>query len=319
MNNVFAVSKNKFIFLLLGLILCLIVVFQLFGLSNDYVAYLRFFNAPTHLSVIIEPTAVFFKWISFGNFYLFIFYFAFISISLKMYVIITESNYIYLSLFLYLFMFFLLQDYTQWRASSAIGISLLAIRDLADKKDKLFFLKLGLAICFHYSAIIMLVVYLSSRILPKMIIVILPFFGFILAFTNFDLINVIEFFIGNDSILYNILHAKSGHKEDVNIFGVLNFLFLFMFYLCSIKYKEFKDYDFELFNTFSIGVFIFYFLSLLNEPVVSIRLFEFLIPVLILLLPNVVTYFKNRFIMKCIMVVFALLFFTHLMLNVIEF
>lgn len=84
--------------------------------------------------------------------------------------IFLNSPNIWLSLLVYLSYTFILHDMIQMRAAVAIGLLLIAVRFIRERQWILYFLFIGLASTFHYSAIIFFLFYfLPSKYLNKWI------------------------------------------------------------------------------------------------------------------------------------------------------
>lgn len=85
--------------------------------------------------------------------------YATISVSSHIIAIFKNSPNIWLSFFLYLTFYFILHDMVQIRAAVAIGFLLVAVRFIVERKIWYYYLCVGLATYFHFSAAVFLFLY----------------------------------------------------------------------------------------------------------------------------------------------------------------
>lgn len=96
--------------------------------------------------------------------------YALLSVGLHVYAIFRNSPNIWLSLILYLCYTFVLHDMIQMRAAVAIGMMLVAVRYLRERKWYIYFPMVAFAFFFHYSALVFVFFYfLPTRHLNKWI------------------------------------------------------------------------------------------------------------------------------------------------------
>jgi hypothetical protein len=240
--------------------------------------------------------------------------YALLGVTLKIIGIYRLSRIPMLSIILYVSSYYLIQELTLIRVGVATAIFLLAIPDIANRDGKAYLTKTILAILFHYSAIIMLPLYLilnTKR--SKWFFLILPILGLTLSviFGNF-IIN----YINNNIYILNLIPAPLSHKlifyldllkigmcAQINIFSLYYLSWMAIYYFCIINIKRFKsDLDIVLIKILGFSLFIFYFFSFL--PVLAYRISEILGIVIIILLPSIVYIFKREDRMIIIFIIF---------------
>jgi hypothetical protein len=314
----FHVDADKFFFVSGGILLFLLATFQLLGQSADYSEYLIFLqrgpipvgNFPN------EPSARILRLLVNGNAYLFFAIYAAIGISGKLYAIYDLSKYVYLSFLAYLGMYFLLHDYTQIRVGAAGALFLWSMKDLADGNWKKYALKTALAVMLHYSALIMIPVFLCSRYVRNIWFVVMPFLGLVLVICHVDLLKWLLALLSYSEALLTLFNLKKGHPGTVEILNLISISHLLFFCVISLAVSRLDALDLELYKVFSISLFLFFTLSLLKMPVVAFRISEFLNVTLVLLLPNAVSYFKDKQAISMALIGYFMLYAYHLVINV---
>lgn len=220
-----------------------------------------------------------------------------------------------LSLIVYLSLYFILHEMTQIRAGVAAGLFLLSIPDIYDRNFRKFIIKSLLAFSFHYSAIVMLPLYFLNPKKLNIIYFLLPIVGFILAIFNlsqFFLLNFIHMLPNFLAYKINIYLAllELGEHSEINIINVYSFLLFSIYFFCFFLYVKNKiknNYDILFIKTLTISLFSFYFFS--DVPVFAFRISEFLNIVVIIFLPNLIFYFKQKKLILSLMILFLLYMF----------
>jgi len=236
--------------------------------------------------------------------------FAFCGVSVKLYAIKRLSSYPILSLIVYICLYFILQEMTQIRVGVASGIFLLAIPDIINRNLKAFLIKTLIATLFHYSAIIMLLVYLlGSKKKQQVFYLFLPFLGILLAVLKIGetsllfCISSLPGFLGSRLVFYFQLMKLSQHA-NINVFNILysSLLIIYVFVIVNIRRLE-KPIDILETKIFGWMLFSFYFFSFL--PVVSFRISEFIGVVVILLFPSLLSMFRQKVFMAFMIIMYS--------------
>ncbi|WP_041245495.1 EpsG family protein [Geotalea uraniireducens] len=308
-----------------GTILIATAGLQLFGPSADYYAYQEMVIDKTNVKLdTVEFAFRALLWINdilFGSdFQTFLVMFAILGVSIKLFALLKYSKIPLLSLILYAFSYYLLHEYIQIRAGVATGIFLLALSDLAKGDAKRYFLKALLAILFHWSSVVLLPLYFIVRYVKIGMFYLLPFIGILLFINGVNVDLVTPEALLPIEWLSNYYVAHSGQQEEIKAFNLISishvglFLFVAVLYLRS---KEIIDeFDLVLFKIFSISLFLFFFLSSFQLPVIAFRLNEYLNVVLLLLIPAIVCQSDDKLVMSILFIFYFMLYAYHLIFNV---
>lgn len=155
------IKQKNIVVLALTILLILIAGFS-GPISQDYNNYISSYNEVingryrTDFSFIVISKIVH---LIFNNpLYLFLIY-AILGVSLKISAIKKLSQFWFFSILIYFSYSFLLHEMTQIRAGVASAFVLLSIPSIYEKKLKSFLLYAGVAIFFHYSALVLLPFY----------------------------------------------------------------------------------------------------------------------------------------------------------------
>lgn len=314
-NKIFSTKKRNLESIALFFALFIASLFQVFGHSVDYSTYLDFLKGVSIQNPPIEPFAFFLRDLSRGHHLVFFGAFAFVGITTKLIAISSLSKYYYLSLIAYLSSYFFLHDYTQIRAGVASGFFLISLNDLNTRNFKPYMIKTFIAISFHISAIVMLPLYIVCRFRLSLF-KILPVLGFLIAILNIDLQNFVLKILSVNNFFFELYTQKKGHSGVINVFNLISISYLLLFYLLTIIVLRLDKTDFLLYKIFSVSLFIFFGLSVLQMPVITFRIYEYLNIVLIILLANLPAYFKQRNLIMIAVVIYFVLFLYHLIFNV---
>jgi hypothetical protein len=176
-------------------------------------------------------------------------------------------------------------------------------------------MKALLAFSFHYTAIVMFPLYFLHPKKLNIIYFLLPIVGFILAYFDLsqvflvNLINLLPNFLAHKINLYLIL-LELGEHSEINIINVYYCFLLFSIYFwffLYIKNKIKNNYNILFIKTLAISLFSFYFFS--DVPVFAFRVSEFLNIIVIIFLPNLILYFKQKKLILSLMILFLLYMF----------
>jgi transmembrane protein EpsG len=298
-------------------------VFQVFGNSNDRLQYIRYLQLTNLASDKSSPNDLFFRFAHtlnkeyFGNTTIIIFgIYAFIGIGLKIQAIKKYSKYAFISLAIYFLTYFWLHDYTQIRAGVASGFALIAVCNLETKKYIKYFLYILLAICFHWSAIIYIIIF-PLFFLPNRVIQIFVILSFLASIVGFDLSKIIILLTSSPAInTYFYIH--SGHVAGINVLNSLSLTSVVIYFFYSYILKRThcdlnNQYKLKICGLSLVAYFMF---SCLQLPVVAYRLYEILNIVYIILLPEIMVSVKEKYAIQITIFLYPVLFFGNFMLRV---
>ena len=236
--------------------------------------------------------------------------FALLGVSIKMWTIYRYSSYFFLSVFLYFGFIFLMSDMITIRAGIASGLFFLSIFFINDKKNKKVAVLFCIALLFHYSSVICLFIYvLLYRKISYKTLLIMSLFAVVIAVGKIDIINLIGLGRLFPKIeMYNEIQRKGG-VDQLNLFNFRILFSIFIIIIFSVHYKKLRalpHFD-NLFKTHFISVILFFVFSTLNMTF-SIRTFEFLTIVQLILFPYLVNIFpkKIRFIPYFILIAYGI-------------
>ena len=293
-----------FYFFILTLFFAIASSVRLFGLGADYDGYRAIFYG----SESTEPAFRLLKIINLfingnrGTLTFVYFVCAFAGLYLKGIFYLRYSNIFLLSILFYLFTFYFLHEYTQIRAAVGLGICYLSVDEINKQHFKRFLLRILLAMCFHYSSVLMILAYFycNSFSKPKRYIQIL--WG---TFTVCILMNA--FLHGQSLLIYLgtsfysglFFLGKLGALNNMNGFSPFNicyFLILILNTVYYILYHGFvqKGNDFTIFQLSSLSTIMFYLFFNLGFEVVTFRVSEFFIPFLFIVIPKIIEKFKEK-------------------------
>jgi hypothetical protein len=321
-NHFYRKFLSSFLYWTTALILILIAGLRPIGLDRDSITYAELIKSTVDANFLDKELAF---WIIkgfndiffFGNIHTFFLIFATLGVSIKFLAIKRLSKVHLLSLIVYLSLYFILHEMTQIRTGVAAGLFLLSIPDIYDRNFRKFIIKFLLAFSFHYSAIVMLPLYFLNPKKLNIIYFLLPIVGFILAIFNLSLFFLLNFsqmlpnFLAYKINIYLDL-LKLGEHSEINIINVYYSFLLFTIYIyfCFFLYVKNKiknNYDILFIKTLTISLFSFYFFS--DVPVFAFRISEFLNIVVIIFLPNLILYFKQKKLILSLMILFLLYMF----------
>jgi hypothetical protein len=249
--------------------------------------------------------------------------FALLGVTVKLYAVRKTSLVPWFSLLLYISFYYSLHELTQIRVGVASGLLLLGIYDFAKGSLYSYFAKFVVAVCFHYSAFVMLVILLLRReYVNRPFFIALPLVGLVLC-QFFPLNRILEIFIPYlpsfvSTKLGIYLHLMSlGQYSDINIFNLYyNFLLAFYLVLVILSRRLNSSVDVVMLKLLGVMLFCFYFFS--PVPVLAFRISEFFGVVIIILLANVSVLVKQRWMYFSLVGVFAFLYLRHVSLGLLD-
>lgn len=219
------------------------------------------------------------------------FMYASIAIFLKIYILPKLTNYVNSALFLYVTSYFFILELTQIRAAVAVGFFLWGLHDIINENRKSFLVKILLAITFHYSAVIYLIVYfIDINKISRVFWIFLPLFGFFLSFIFTP--SMINFFIPDFLVhkigLYLDIAEKAALINPYRI-GLLIIYIYFLYYIKSFNDKRLILYI----KVFGISLFMYYLFANIGT-VFSVRFSGMFSVVIIFLLPTLFKIIKQK-------------------------
>lgn len=314
------ISKTKLantFFVLSGVLLFLIAGLRSDDVTLDYGGYIDYYNdVITDSFSRVEPSFILISqlvnYIFDDVLYLFIIY-AFLGVSLKYIAINHLSNHKFHSIFIYFSYFFLLLEMTQIRVGVAAGFLLLCIRPIHERKIFQFLIFSLLAFFFHYSALVVLLLYfLKSEDINKKVYFSLIPLGYIIYFFDINLFFLLDFL--QIDLIQIKRESYSTYDNDINLFNYvyLSRIILASLLLFNIKLiKEKNDYAILLIKIYFISLFIFS--AFASIPGMSSRVSELLLIVEIILIPCLIYVFKNKVVANFVIFIIA---FVHLYFSI---
>jgi hypothetical protein len=313
---------------IIGLILIIFAGLRPIGFDRDILSYLDYLNGKSISNILdlLDKEPFFWLIVYLNNIFFsgaaesFFLIFSFIGVSIKFYAITKLSSFPLLSILIYFCLFYFLHEATQIRVGIAIGIFLLAIPDIVQKRPFLYFLKSILAFCFHYSLIIMVPLYFIKTIKNKYILFIFPLIGLLIAKININILNIVD----NLSWVFNwiipplyqkiSIHLsllESSNIVNLNLFNSFDLTILIIYIFMVINIEKFKlETDRLMINYVGIMLFIYY--SFYQIPVFSTRISDIFSSVLIILLANFINIFKQKTIILNLIFLYSVFMFWNI-------
>ena len=295
------INLSVLISIFFTLILSLIAGFRPLEYFRDAPIYLEIINSMDNIWEM-EPTVWLINQINLlffgGNNQIFFLIYAILGVSIKIFAINRISAFPLLSIYIYICLYFVLHEMTQIRVGVACGIFLLAIPDIVNKNYKNYFIKTIFAMSFHYSAIIMILLYfINAQTINKKLYFVLPILGLALAFIPNLMLNIFNLF---EIILPSVISSKITtylsliNDDDYNKINIFNFFILslvFFYYFLLFNIDRFEEkIDIVLVKLFGLQLFIYYAFS--SIPTFATRLSEFIGIALVITLSHFILMFK---------------------------
>ncbi|MCS5449768.1 EpsG family protein [Enterobacter huaxiensis] len=313
------IKLSSLVLFLVGLALILISGFKPIGLDRDSVNYVNMIQNSLEFDDLYlrEPA---FNLLQLLNFLLFdksitsfFLIFATLGITFKLIAISRASSSPILSLLVYVFFYYILHDLTQIRVGVASGLFLLAVNDRVEGQNKNAFIKLCLAVCFHYSALLAFVIFMLSKDkINRKIYFFLPIAGVIISLIlNVGLLSILSQYLpGFLSAKINAYLAIQ-NNDSYNQINIFNFYYtiLMLIYVSLLLFmgNKINPKDFLYIKILGVGLFSFYAFSIF--PVMAFRISEFFCIVIIILFANIASNFKQPYIYKVGIFVFGIGYF----------
>lgn len=297
-------KKHEYIYFLYFFILFLLAALRPENSDNDYLSYLNAYNIISDGNIVnIEPTFYVIvnivKYIFNNSLFLFIIY-AMLGVTLKCIAIKQLSEFWLLSLLIYISHIYLLHEITQIRVGVATGLILLAIKPMYERDIKRFLCYALFAFLFHYSAILVLLLwFIPTHSVNRWFYVLLIPVVYLLYFCNvsfLSLVKLIPIGILQKKISMYIALTKMGETHNThNIFNVMQLMrcglaFLFLWKLPLLKQSN--RYIPILLQCYIWSIVILVIFQ--DLPVFAFRISDLLGCVEIILVPCVLYIFKSK-------------------------
>jgi len=295
-------KQHEGIFLLFCFFLFLLAALRSENGDRDYASYLNAYNIISNGNIVnIEPTFYIIvnivKYIFSNSLFLFIIY-AMLGITLKCTAIKQLSEFWLLSLLVYISHTYLLYEMTQIRVGVAAGLMLLAIKPMYERDIKRFLCYALFAFLFHYSAILILLLwFIPTHSVNRWFYTLLIPVAYLLYFCNvsfLSLVKLIPIEILQKKISMYIELTKT-EKTHENIFNVMQLVrcglaFLFLWKLPLLK--QCNKYIPILLQCYIWSIVVLVIFQ--DLPVFAFRISDLLGCVEIVLVPCVFYIFKSK-------------------------
>jgi len=253
--------KPLFWFSILGLVLFVGLRGEEVGF--DYSVYKQAFAEYDSIHLMEPGYVLLNKLIApFGSFSLLLFIMALGAISMKSFFISRYSPYIFTGLLVYFSTAMLINDMGQIRFGMAISFALLSFNSAIKEHKWRMWIFWGLALMFHYSAVIVLPALLlrNYRFSPRQLIGLLIIgFSFFALNINSILLSIAPFLPAHVAFkiqFYTFYTDTFGEKLGLNISLLLRFLILGLFFYYKDSFKSEKTAN-VFFNLYFFGIFIY--------------------------------------------------------------
>lgn len=306
-------TKMSFFLLLWFLMVCY-AAFRDGAAVGDYVTYVQMFqDVNDGFTTLTEPSFVYFSQFvgAFGGgvIYVFVFY-ALIGVSLKFIAIHRLTELWFLSLVVYLSNFFILHELTQMRGGVAAGFLLLCIKPIYDRDWKRFLLFSTCAILFHYSALVILPLWILGHKPRKTWLFVSIPIAYIVYFSGINLIGTIPIpaIEAKLEMYQRVQEFGSDNWSAINVFNLVFICKILIFYMLLWKYELIacrNKYSIVLMKVYCISLMAFPIFA--TMPVVGFRISELYGIVEIILIPLLYYVFTPRIVSRFIVIVIAMI------------
>jgi len=242
--------------------------------------------------------------------------YAFLHISIFFYAIKKYTPLPILSVIIYICFFYILYGITQIRVAVAISIFVISITDLLKRKSVGYFIKITIAVLFHYSAVVFYFLYfVNPKTINRKFYLILPLVGFLLAFFQSSILKLFSIFLQllPAFLQYNLtigLEQLDTDLHKVNLFNTFAMIKLIIYFISIVFISKMKfTRDILITKIFGWSIFLYYSLSFM--PVLASRISEMLSIVLIILMVDIVFIFKQKIIPIILIIIFSTLMFSY--------
>ncbi|WP_410198522.1 EpsG family protein [Aliarcobacter butzleri] len=217
-----------------------------------------------------------------GDSYILIFISSFISISVIFYFIIKESNNKYLSIILYICIFGYLFTFNGVRQSIAISFFVIAMYNLNNDNKKYLYIYSIIAFLFHYSVIVVILIYFIFSLINKRIIILTIWLVSLFIISNpiFTTL-ILEPFINLFSLIlpfkYQYYFDELLYEANLNLKILFyQIIFIMYYYVLNVKKVEFSKYK-KYIELSMIGIIVynyFFYLEFFNRFAIYFEIFN---------------------------------------------
>ena len=256
-----------------------------------------------------------------GNEQIFFLLYAILGVSTKIFAIRKLSLLPIFSIYAYICLLFVLNEMTAIRAGVAVGVFLLAIPDIFYRNFKTYMIKILIAMAFHYSAIIFILVYfIDPKKINKKIFLLLPILAFIIAFIPNITLSIIgfigEFLPGNIGLKTQAYLSllDDDTYSTINRFNPFILSLTFIYYFSLFNIDKFKS-KFDIIFLKLLGLQIFFFYFFFSIPVFAGRLSQFFAASLIIFLPHFILIFRKKLLPIILIMTFLTIYLISVLLK----
>lgn len=312
----FIIDKNISVF---GVIIISITLALLASIRPDnmpdYRAYLRIYDTPQYqINERIELGFIWFilvfKHFIADDFIKFLFFAAFISVLIKLLAVKNFSSLFFTSLYVYIASKFISNDLIQMRVAFSTGLFLLAVYYKFNNKLFKFLIAATIAFFFHYSAILVyLVWFIPTKKINKTIWILAVLVSYVLALTGFSVIYLISY-IPVEGLQNLYIHYSEIEQTGANLLSILliSKLIICIYFLIKWdKYAKNSPYFVIVVKLFAISLIAYCLLFSINA--VAVRIAELFQIVEIVLIPFLYYISKRRIIGKSLITIIGLIYF----------
>ena len=325
MRKITMMSKqyNIIFYIYFSLALIILASIRPIGFDADLIGYYTLMEKIIKFDyILIEPAFVLIVKLSysfFGEEYyqrVVVIIFSILHISILSYAFYKLSKCPIYSLLLYLLLFYSILGLTQIRYSILVSLFLLSIPNIINRNIIGFYIKIFIAISFHYSGILFLIFYfLNPNVINKT-----KYFLLLLISTMMPLLHSIflKLIVSlNDNgffpkYVYNKIYHNlilNSDKLSFSIFNIFRIYIIFIYIQYLFTYKVLSKKNVVLMKILGIGIFLYMLFSF--SPTISFRMLNGIIIVVVLLMVNLQNLYKESNIVIIIIIFISLLLFLN--------
>ena len=317
MYNKIAFTLKEYFLFYLGFIIFLILAFKQEG-DPDYLNYIDIYTSSLNSSYVdirIEPFYYLLNHslVSIGiDFQALLVIIAFLLVPAKIIFIKDYSSNFLLSIWIYICTIFILYDFIAIRQGIAFSFILLSYYSIVERNFKKYFFMIFIASLFHFSAIILLLIY------PIVIRQYRTIFLY-LALSIIFCLNFFQIQIGLATLILENTSLPAFTLEKLNAYSIAEYtsflsikqLFIGVLFVSMYNYlKDFKPHILPMVNIYILGMILSTFLSDIGQISYRLRWYFFIYE--IVLIPIFLYYlfykFKSIFIYVCTVCIFTIIY-----------
>lgn len=308
-------AVNNVIIISIGIILALLASARPEDMP-DYSAYYRIYTHPQNqINERIELGFIWFilsvKQFIADDFIIFLFSAGCAAVLIKLFAIRQLSKLFFSSLYIYIASKYISNDLIQMRVAFSTGLMLFAVYYKYNEQLLKFLIVTTLAFLFHYSAILLYLIWLlPTKTINKSVYVLLVIGSYVLALIGFSLAHLITYVpISGIQNLY-VHYTEVVESSGANLFSILlisKLLICLYFLITWEKYAVYSPYFIILIKLFAISLIAYCLLFSINA--VAVRIAELFQIVEIILIPFLYYFSKNRIVGKTMITVIGLIYF----------